>query len=110
MESKSGSATLRMSRTLVIFLMLFHVKAWAQTSEFTFAAFDVPGALSTVAFGINDAGQIVGRGVFPPASAPISLLSNAWTTPARIALFHFNNSTNQIPTWALRPWLRSTFW
>jgi len=38
------------------------------------------------------------------------LLSNAWTTTARIALFHFNNSTNQIPTWGLRPWLRSTFW
>ena len=58
-------------------------------------------------------GRMVIRGENPSNDIPIyiyskcqgDLLSNAWTTPAWIELFHFNNSTNQIPTWALRPWL-----
>ncbi len=32
----------------------------AGASSFTFATFDAPGATSTDAYGINDAGQIVG--------------------------------------------------
>src|SRR5215510_14609093 len=38
------------------------------------------------------------------------LLGNARTSPTGITLLHFNNSTNQIRTWAFRTGLRSVFW
>jgi hypothetical protein len=38
------------------------------------------------------------------------LLGNARTSPTGITLLHFNNSTNQIRTWAFRSGFRSVFW
>ena len=38
------------------------------------------------------------------------LLGNARASPTAITLLHFNNSTNQIRTWAFRSGFRSVLW
>src|SRR5438132_1289828 len=54
-----------MQRTVYILLCsLLLGGAWlspAKGASFTFTTIDVPGALETLAYGINDAGQIVGK-------------------------------------------------
>src|SRR5690349_14154975 len=48
------------SRCLAFVCLIVGVSAWSRAASFTFTIIDVPGASLTEAFGINDAGQIVG--------------------------------------------------
>jgi uncharacterized membrane protein len=50
------------SQLLVVLSLsvLFSTLVAAQAAEYTFTTFDVPGAPHTLAWGINDSGQIVG--------------------------------------------------
>ena len=48
--------------TVLLLSILLRAPAAAQDVSYTFTTIDVPGATSTLASGINDAGQIVGYG------------------------------------------------
>lgn len=47
-------------RSLLVLLPLLGMSSTARAAPFTFTQIDVPGALGTAAYGMNDAGQIVG--------------------------------------------------